>query len=546
MAVNGLQSRPQQVLRQLPPQMRMPAAQGQFPFPADRVQVNSKFGPRSGVNASKALSELKPEELQALGGGAALETIARVQPRLTVGEAQPLLKNKPALDSIANLMESRDDLKVSDFVSRDKKGRIRIDPSTKDPEAMEFLKERPDIRPSQLSAMRANFTKKFKNPSMGKAASKKAIQLMKKRTDMMPDDATQLMDQIAKAAGVGQKGAKGADQGAAPQAALDMFDSASKVLAKRSDLKPDQVGQLATSVGKLGSPKDKQRAERVAEGFDAATKSLEANPMRRPDEMSKMAETIGENFAGGDEKTAGFRMNAFKQSSQMMGENPQMDAKSVGNYLKQAKERDPKIKNAPPAKRAQLLAKSMDNLSAGVKSGKVSANNLSQHFDNKKADENRGKINKGQGKNQQGVGDKKPEKKETAKTDAKTQGKDKTTVAKDQTKVKGESRGTEPKGQTEGPNQSKKGSTGESKAEKPEVVTFDQGSEPKVDEKFQTAKERSESLKTPLTDSTSTAGKNSGAPGRVRSKSKSQGTTGEGASSGNQGAALQLGQVRRG
>ena len=108
------------------------------------------------------------------------------------------------------------------------------------------------------------------------------MELMKKRTDMMPEDANTLMTKIARAAGVGQKGAPGSDPAAAPAAALDMFESASKVLQKRDDLKPEQVGDLATSVGALGSPKDKQRAGRVAEGFESATKALEKNPCVAP------------------------------------------------------------------------------------------------------------------------------------------------------------------------------------------------------------------------------------------------------------------------
>ena len=378
---------------------------GQNFLPNDSSQVKSRGVPSSRLSASRLLSDLEPEERAGLGGGQALETMAQAQPTLTVGEVMPLLGNPTALNAIADLMRDREDVKVSDFMSVDKQGRVRLDPSYKDPETLEFLKERPDISPSQLTAMKQNFTKKFKNPWLGRIASKKAMELMKKRTDMMPEDATALMTKIARAAGVGKKGAPGSDPAAAPAAALDMFESASKVLQKRDDLKPEQVGELATSVGALGSPKDKQRAGRVAEGFEAATKSLEKNPMRRPDELQEMAQVIGENFKGNDEKTAAFRMNAFKMSADMMGENGAMDAKSVGNFLREARQRDPKIRNAPPAKRAQLLAGAVDNLVSGVKSGKVSANNLNQHFTNKKAAEERGKIFKNQSKDRQGVSD---------------------------------------------------------------------------------------------------------------------------------------------
>ena len=255
---------------------------GQTFLPADSNQVKARGPASNQLSASRLLSDLEPEERAGLGGGAALDTMAEAQPTLTVGEVMPLLGNPTALDAIADLMKDRDDVKVSDFMSVDKQGRVRLDPSYKDPETLEFLKERPDISPSQLTAMKQNFTKKFKNPWLGRIASKKAMELMKKRTDMMPEDANTLMTKIARAAGVGQKGAPGSDPAAAPAAALDMFESASKVLQKRDDLKPEQVGDLATSVGALGSPKDKQRAGRVAEGFESATKALEKNPCVAP------------------------------------------------------------------------------------------------------------------------------------------------------------------------------------------------------------------------------------------------------------------------
>lgn len=157
------QAPPQRMV--IPPQVMAPQTNAQPILPTDSVGLKSKSGPTNPFSSDKRLSELKPDELAQLGGGSSLETLACTQSSLTIGEARPLLQNKAALTSIAGLMESRSDLKVSDFISRDAKGKVRIDPSYKDPEAMDFLKERQDVLPSEVSTMRSNFTKKFKNPS---------------------------------------------------------------------------------------------------------------------------------------------------------------------------------------------------------------------------------------------------------------------------------------------------------------------------------------------------------------------------------------------
>jgi len=362
--------------------------------PQDILGIKTKREPGNGLSASTRLADLKPEQMSSLGGGSALQTIADSQPGTTVGEVGPLLRNSAALDSIANLMQNRRDLKVGDFVTRDPKGRVQIDPSYKDDQTMELLKERSDITPSQLSAMKQNFTRTLKNPQLGKMAAEKSFGLLKKRTDLTPEDMGNLMGSLRTAAGGDNKNKAGGGAGddAGAMAALEMFDSASKLMGERTDLKPDQVGEVAQSVGNLSSPKDKQGPQNVAEGFASAAKSMQQNSLRTPTEMSKMASTVGEHFKGGDEKTAGHRMNAFKKSSEMMGENTSIDHNSVNKMLTQATERDPKIKNGEGPGRAKRLAKVMDNVSDGVKSGTVNANDLSSHFRNQDAERARFKA----------------------------------------------------------------------------------------------------------------------------------------------------------
>ena len=356
--------------------------------PQDTLGIKSKTQPGKGFSASTRLADLKPEQKASLGGGAALDTIATAQPSTTVGEVGPLLRNRGALDTIAGLMENRRDLKVGDFVSQDKKGRVSIDPSYKDPQTMELLKERQDITPSEITAMRQNMARTLKNPHLGKEAAQKSFNLLKKRSDLKPEDMSKMLGSMRTAAGGDNKSAKqgGAGDEAGAMAALDMFDKASKVMEKRTDLGPDRMGEMAQAVGQMSDPKDKQGPQSVAEGFEAASKSLGKNALRKPEEMVKMAQTVGDNMKGGGEKSGQMRMNAFKKSADMMGENTSVDAASVNKMFKQANQRDPKIKNGEGDGRNKRLAKVMDDVSTGVKNGTVAADDLSSHFRNQDAE----------------------------------------------------------------------------------------------------------------------------------------------------------------
>lgn len=355
-------------------------------LPQDTLGIRSKSKPGNGLSASTRLSDLKPEQKASLGGGSALDSIAEAQPDTTIGEVGPLLRNRGAMESIAGLMQERRDLKVGDFISTDKKGRTQIDPSYKDPKTLEMLKERPDITPSELTAMRQNMTKTMKNPQMGKMASEKAFELLKKRSDLKPGDMSNMMNSFRNSVGGNKQKGQGGDDQSQAIAALDMFDNASKMMGKRTDIGPDQMGELAQSVSNLSSPKDKNGPQSISEGFEAASKSLEKNALSKPSDIAKTAATVGEHFKGGDEKTAGHRMNAFKKSADMMGENSSVDSSSINKMLTQASQRDPKIKDGEGPGRAKRLAKVMDDVSTGVKSGTVNANDLSSHFRNQDAE----------------------------------------------------------------------------------------------------------------------------------------------------------------
>jgi hypothetical protein len=507
--------------------------------PQDILGIKTQRQPSNGLSANARLGDLKPEQLRSLGGGSSLESIASSQPGTTVGEVGPLLRNNAALESIAGLMQNRRDLKVGDFLSQDNKGRIRIDPSYKDEKTMEMLKERPDITPGEITSMRQNFTKTLKNPHLGKQATEKSFELLKKRSDLKPEDMGKLMGGLRQAAGGDQKSKAGGGAGdeAGAAAALDMFDSASKMMQERTDLKPERVAGMAKSIGEMSSDKDRNGPQNVAEAFDSASKSLGKNVLRKPEEMSKMAQTMNEHFAGGDEKTAGHRMNAFKKSSEMMGDNSQVDASSVDKMLKQATQRDPKLKNGEGEQKAKRLGKVMDDVATGVKSGTVPAGDLSQHFRNQDAEKARFQVSdpkkeeqkkaKEQGTEENGKS-KGPESKDDSGKSKGSEGPEKSKQAGDPAKP-GEA------GKTKDPEKSgqAKGAEGSEKGEKKVLASFQEAE--------MAAKPSGEAGASPNVDAKAAAALGPGQAAGTESAGVKQGTTSNSGVPGKPGAGDQKG-----
>ncbi len=522
MAISGISGSPGRVPPKVVAEQIAPSI-AQAVGPQDTLGIKTQRQPSNGLSANARLGDLKPEQLRSLGGGSSLESIASSQPGTTVAEVGPLLRNSAAMESIAGLMQNRRDLKVGDFLSQDNKGRIRIDPSYKDDKTMEMLKERPDITPGEITSMRQNFTKTLKNPHLGKQATEKSFELLKKRSDLKPEDMGKLMGGLRQAAGGDQKSKAGGGAGdeAGAAAALDMFDSASKMMQERTDLKPERVAGMAKSIGEMSSDKDRNGPQNVAEAFGSASKSLGKNVLRKPEEMSKMAETMNEHFAGGDEKTAGHRMNAFKKSSEMMGDNSQVDANSVDKMLKQATQRDPKLKNGEGEQKAKRLGKVMDDVATGVKSGTVPAGDLSQHFRNQDAEKARFQVPdpkkeeqkkaKEQGKEETGK-TKGPEGKENADEAKGSEGPDKAKQAGDPAKP-GEAGKT---GETEKSGESK-GAEGSEKGEKKVLASFQEAE--------MAAKPSGEAGASPNVDAKAAAALGPGQAAGTESAGVKQGTT---------------------
>lgn len=351
--------------------------------PTPQQQSVSSTEGGTGFAADTPLGELGTDAISSFGSSDALTTIAEIQPDTTLGELGPLLQNESALESIAGLLQDRSDLRVSDFISTDLKGRVSIDPSYKDSETMDLLKERPDLKPGDLTAMRQNMARSLRSPQMGQMAAERGYELLKSRPDLTPEDVGNLMDTMMRTMGAGQnnQGGQGNADPAFAGAALDMFDSAAELMTKRSDIGPDQVGELAKTVARLGPGKDAQGAQSISEGFEAAAQAIEKNPLLTTEAMGRTAETVSKHLPGGK-----FPMKAFKQSSEMMGESSSVDHNSLDKMFTQATQRDPRIANAEGAGKAKRLSQVMDGVFEGVKEGTVPANDLSAHFRNQDAE----------------------------------------------------------------------------------------------------------------------------------------------------------------
>ncbi len=284
--------------------------------------------PVAGIDPDTPLSELSTAKLEDYG----LTELAANRPATTFGEVRPLLGKAETLDHITDILSTRSDLMVGDFVSRTRDGKIRIDPSLYDDGSRELLtNQRTDLHPNQLSEMRGTFAAQLRNPAMASAASDKAMDLLAVRTDIQPEQASEMMGKMVNAVG-----GAGANNG--PASAVNMFENGAELLKTRWDIQPHEVGQLAESVGKLGGQKDPGRAGQVANGFQAATRALQDNIEMPPGEMIKLADTMRERFPGEDAASSADRMMAFTQGVTMVTDHANLDADGVGAILQKASE----------------------------------------------------------------------------------------------------------------------------------------------------------------------------------------------------------------
>ncbi len=283
---------PGPTVRALPfkPPQRFRPGRGVFSV-KDRVPETGGLTSLKELNPKRRLSSLHPTELNSIDGGQSLAALAAKEGNMTVLEARPLLHNRRALESISKLMNRRANIRFSDFVKRTAWGSIMIDPAYKDEDAMNFLAERHDVSPGEVTTLRNNVTRFFRSPRRGKIATRKVFDLLRKRPDIRPHEAVKVMGGII---GVlcqcqAAKGGKGNGD----HTVLGLFDSVTDLLTKRGNLHPDRVGDLIKTVNNL-VPKDaKNRDDKVANGTRAALKVLKDNPERQPGELVQMAKDAG-------------------------------------------------------------------------------------------------------------------------------------------------------------------------------------------------------------------------------------------------------------
>ncbi|MCE7873312.1 hypothetical protein DYH09_23455, partial [bacterium CPR1] len=127
--------------------------------------------------------------------------VASVLPSLTAGDFLTLREDPTALGEIMELMELRPDLSVGDLMYRDSKGNLQINGAVRDANSRDLMINRPDIKPVELTDMRASFAADLKQPALADVAYKSALQLLKTRSDVRPQDLSQLMTRILRGTG---------------------------------------------------------------------------------------------------------------------------------------------------------------------------------------------------------------------------------------------------------------------------------------------------------------------------------------------------------
>ncbi|MEW6280731.1 MAG: hypothetical protein AB1758_19095 [Candidatus Eremiobacterota bacterium] len=311
---------------------------------------------------NKTIGELTDEELDKAFGQDAqrVKDLAFYQPRLTVSEVIPLRQDPQAMDEIFELLSSRSDLKMDDIVSKDSKGNLVIDPAVRDPASRDLMINRADLKPAELTAMRQSFAADLKQPALAAEAYKVSIDLLKTRTDVRPQDLSQMMTRIMR--GVG--GASGQDPSNAA-AALDMFKTGVKLMKSRPDIMPHDVGRLALAVANLGGKQDGKSGMKVAMAFSQAADFLMTRPGSNVNEVITLAGAIRQRMPGEGGADSDDRMTMFGMGLQLMQDVPALNGAGVAAMMQKAAE-------GPPPRQGANLLNAFRTMSGNVMNGRAS------------------------------------------------------------------------------------------------------------------------------------------------------------------------------
>lgn len=313
----------------------------------------------SGGVADKSGSDVTDAELHRIFGGEApsVRQLLNARSELKVGDLMALRKDADGLRSLSDLLTHRSDVKLSDVLSRDAKGKVSLDSTVRDGASRELLYSRTDMKPGELTSLRGQLGRLFDNPSMAKAAYSKSLDLLKTRTDIRPADVSGMLSHL----GLATRSTKGGG-GAEGQAALfDMFDRSAKLLTTRTDLGASDVNKLVDATSQSFGGRDSQNGlSNMRDAFSSATDLLGSRQGMSVGDVTNVMGTVDQHFGkDGDNK-----LSAFQKATNLMTHVPQLDAHGVGRMFQKAAE-------GPPAQGGDKLVQAFDNAAGNVMSGKT-------------------------------------------------------------------------------------------------------------------------------------------------------------------------------
>lgn len=308
--------------------------------------------------ADKPISEMTEAELTRLFGNqsAKIKEIGQLRPGITGAQVFPLRLDVEGLESLQELFEKRPDLEWGDMVKVGSDGQTRIDPSATDATSRELLLVRQDVKPIELTRMAAIFVEELRDPALAETARKKALALLKERSDVKPQELGALMQTLVR----GQDG----NAGMSAAAAVDMFNSSARLLTTRRDLKVEDATKVAHSVLGMAGKKDPKSGLRSATAMSEAVDTLILQQDMGAESIAQLTQTMNQSFPGQDEGSSADRHLAFSKGLGLLRQVPGMDPGTIGIMMQKAAE-------GPPPRKGIRLLQAFDTFSQGVISGRA-------------------------------------------------------------------------------------------------------------------------------------------------------------------------------
>ncbi|MBI3925943.1 MAG: hypothetical protein HY319_10420 [Armatimonadetes bacterium] len=279
------------------------------------------------VTPESSIASLTPEQLKEHFPDMAdrVGQLARTRGELKVRQIRPFDRDPEALAKASEILETRPDLQLNELLAQGKDGSPEILPLLYEDESRKLLRDRHNIKPGQLTTMRGNLNKMLRNPALAKEAFNSGIELLERRTDIHPENLTDMMGNIMTSLGSGKHGTGG------PAAAASMFKKSTELLKTRGDMKMDDANRLIQSSGQVGGGDKADSANQVSQSFDQAADAMMTRPGTSTEDVTSVAEVTARRFP--DAQRPEDRVSAFGQGLSMTSGQPGMGAKGLDAML---------------------------------------------------------------------------------------------------------------------------------------------------------------------------------------------------------------------